>query len=89
MFFISLAYILDFAFNAKYEIETSTIFINPNEKANLPPDPEIEFEIKLEHSEYKDFSKSLFINDGTFNYHYGTYNKSRQLVFHIKKNPRN
>ena len=85
MLIISLAYILDFAFNPKYEIETSTIFINSNEKANPPPDPEIDLEIILEHYEFKDFSKSIFINDYAINYYYGTYNRSRQLIFHIKQ----
>ena len=67
MLIISLAYILDFAFNPKYEIETSTIFINSNEKANPPPDPEIDLEIILDHFGFKDFSKSIFIKDYAFN----------------------
>ena len=64
MFFISLAYILDYIFNPKYEIESSSIFVNVNEISNPPPNPEIDIEIKIKHYDVKNLSKSLFFMDG-------------------------
>lgn len=85
MLFFVLAYILDYAFNPKYEIESSSIFVNVNEISNPPPDPEIDIEIKIKHDDFKNLSKSLFIMDGISENHYGTYNDSRELIFHIKR----
>lgn len=85
MFFISLAYILDYIFNPKYEIESSSIFVNVNEISNPPPNPEIDIEIKIKHYDVKNLSKSLFIMDGKKDNYYGTYNDSRQLIYHIKR----
>lgn len=62
MLFISLAYIIDYASNEKYEIESSTVMYSKASKDKFP-DPEIDIKIRLYSYKNLDMTDKLFVCD--------------------------
>ena len=81
MFFISLAYILDYIYNDKYEIEYS--IVNSFHKYNIDfedyPDITYDFEIIVHLNEDEDISDRLVLNDG-FKEYKGSYFSERSEI---------
>ena len=72
MLFISLAYIIDYASNEKYEIESFTI-MHPERSKYKYPNPEIDIKIRLYSYNNLDMTDKLFISDEKNNLYKGKF----------------
>ena len=72
MFFISLAYIIDYASNEKYEMESFTI-MHPERSKYKYPNPEIDIKIRLYSDNNLDMTDKLFISDEKKNLYKGKF----------------